>query len=148
MEDRGWKIVCCVFLVICSACGSQELKAVAIEPGEMCTFCKMAISQKRFAAEFINKDGEVFKFDEIGCMARYLKQHPQTPAVYFVADSDSGEWLEGNRATYVHSSEFETPMSGGIIAFRDRGSAEKAAVKFNGVVCNAGVSPAACKRNE
>ncbi len=81
-------------------------------------------------------------------MNRYLKQHPQTLAVYFVADSDSGEWLNGTTATYVHSSEIETPMNGGIIAFRDRGRAEKAAVESHGVVCNAGVSPAACESNE
>ncbi len=136
--------VCCLILVICGGCSPQELKAVEIEPGEMCMFCKMAISQKRFAAEFINREGEVFKFDEIGCMVRYLKQHSQTPAAYFVADFDSGEWLEGNKAMYVHSPEFETPMSGGIIAFRDRGSAEKAAAESHGEVCNAGVPPATC----
>ena len=124
--------VCCLIIVICSACGSHELKAEAIEPGEMCTFCKMAISQKRFAAELINKQDEVFKFDEIGCMVNYLKQHPQTPAAYFVADSVSGEWLDGTTATYVHSAEFETPMSGNIVAFRDRTLAEKAATTRQG----------------
>jgi copper chaperone NosL len=62
-----------------SACRTALAKGevgipVDIDPGDMCQSCKMAISQKKYAAEFVDKDGGVFKFDDIGCMFRFAKQ--------------------------------------------------------------------------
>jgi hypothetical protein len=37
----------------------------------MCAQCKMAISERRYAAEIAGVDEDVIKFDNIDCMVRY-----------------------------------------------------------------------------
>jgi copper chaperone NosL len=94
----------------------------------------MAISEKQYAAEFIDKDSEPYKFDDIGCMIRYVKgnQNKDTIAAYFVVDFDSQSWVKAEEAHYVRSSEFKTPMSGGMVAFKDKSKADGAVAKHQG----------------
>jgi copper chaperone NosL len=126
-----------ILLVVClllDACAKQDTKPVEITPEDMCAFCRMAISEKRFAAEFITRDGDALKFDDIGCMVDYLmaKQDPQRVVAYFVADFETREWVQGEAAFYVRSAEFKTPMSHGIAAFKEQGRAAAEANKYQG----------------
>ena len=109
-------------VLLFSACEKREIQPVSLEPSDMCGFCKMAISEKRYAAEFISKDGDPFKFDDIGCMIRNIenKQKREAIAAVFVVDFDSKEWLKAESARFLRSSEFKTPMNGGIAAFREK----------------------------
>src|SRR5688500_7286310 len=74
--------------IILAGCHKSELEPVTIEPEDMCGFCKMAISEKRYAAEFIDIDGQPFKFDDIGCMVDFMqsKGNKQRIRAYFVMD--------------------------------------------------------------
>ncbi|MBI3950616.1 MAG: nitrous oxide reductase accessory protein NosL [Acidobacteria bacterium] len=123
-----------VSLIWLIACQEAALRPVEIAAEDMCALCKMAISEKRFAAEFINRDGDAFKFDDISCMTRYIegKRNRNAIAGYFVVDFDSREWVRGEEAHYVRSSELQTPMGGGIVAFKDRPKAEAAVTKYQG----------------
>ena len=115
-------------------CKKQTVQPVAITADEMCSFCKMSISEKRYAAEFIDSEGEAFKFDDIGCMVNFLQQKRNQNEVraYFVMDFDRREWIKAENAVYVRSSELDTPMSGGFIALRDQVAAQDAASKYHG----------------
>lgn len=121
-------------LLLLAACATKEPQPVEILPEDMCAFCRMAISEKQYAAEFITRDGDAFKFDDIGCLLNHVKerQNPQQIAAYFVADFETRQWTRGESAFYARSVEFKTPMSHGIVAFKDRGRAEAAASKHNG----------------
>ena len=57
--------------VFLAACAGEAIKPVDIEASDMCSFCRMAISEKRYAAEIIDAEDNVMKFDDIGCMLRY-----------------------------------------------------------------------------
>ena len=94
----------------------------------------MAISEKRYAAEFIDRDGGAFKFDDIGCMLNFIKgqQNKNQIAAYFVMDFDERQWIKAADAYFVRSSEFQTPMDGSIAAFKDEAKAEVAAGKYHG----------------
>jgi len=94
----------------------------------------MAISQKKYAAEFIDKDGAVIKFDDIGCMIRFIKEHEMKVNVeaYFVVDYSTHSWLDARGATYVRSSALPSPMGSGLAAFKDRPEAEALAAKYHG----------------
>jgi copper chaperone NosL len=134
---RELQKLCLVLLLIASwlsGCGQPKLEPVEIAAEDMCAFCRMAISEKRYAAEFLNQDGDAFKFDDIGCLASYLKarQGRADVAAYFVADYDTRQWINAEQAYFVQSGEFKTPMSGGIVAFSDRSKAEEAAAKYHG----------------
>ncbi len=102
----------------------------------MCASCKMAISEKRYAAEFLDQEGEAMKFDDIGCMLRYRKRTQSNGAIAasFVVDFESRQWLQASTAYYVRSPEFRTPMGSGIVAYSAATSAAAAAAKHQGQV--------------
>ena len=130
-------ILLTLILVSFLGCRDAEIMPVAIAAEDMCAHCKMAISEKAFAAEFINQDGEAFKFDDIGCMLDYLKGKPDTKvAAYFFVDYETKQWVKSNEANFVKSAEITAPMGGGLIAFHDRTKAEAAAAKFKGKKLN------------
>lgn len=121
------------FLVFAAACASGEVRPVPIENGDMCSFCRMAISEKQFAAEIIAVDETVLKFDDIGCLLRYRKaggDKLQVAAIYFT-DYDTRQWIKADSAVFVRSKNIKTPMGSGILAFADRVKAGSDVVTFD-----------------
>lgn len=98
----------------------------------MCVFCRMAISQLQYAAEVIDVDEAVYKFDDIGCMLRFSHSRNLKGATWFVMEYDSRTWLPATGAHFVRSPAIQSPMAGGIIALRDRAKAEEYARNFRG----------------
>lgn len=87
---------------------------------EVCERCKMIISDKRFAAQYITEKGESKKFDDIGCMVDDLKEagkRGETPLAVYVAGFGTGEWLDAGKAFYLQNSELKSPMGYNIAAF-------------------------------
>src|SRR5262249_15903104 len=117
-----------------AGCGRPKFEPVEIAAEDMCAFCKMAISEKQYAAEFLNRDGDAFKFDDIDCMANYVaeKKVRDTIAAFYVVDFGSKRWLKAENPTFVASPKFHPPMGGGMVAFKDRSRAEAAAAANQG----------------
>lgn len=94
----------------------------------------MAISQAGYAAEFVDKDGSILKFDDIGCMVRYVRDHDRKDAVaaFFVMDYNDKHWLTAQQATYVKSERSLSPMASGLTAFREPSQAHDYEEKNNG----------------
>jgi copper chaperone NosL len=134
MKDRhnGRKIIIliAIFLAFCSS----TTKPVALHPEDMCSFCKMAISQKQFASEIISTDGDVFKFDDIGCMLNYIKKRQMKGkiAASYVMDFEKTNWILAEQASFVATNEIQTPMSGGYLAFHNNKEAHLASQRFKG----------------
>lgn len=127
---------CVVAMLIVLACRHRPAEPVSIGANDMCSFCRMSISEKRYAAELIDDDWHAFKFDDIGCMANFIKQKRNNVPIQatFVMDFDRREWLKAENAFYVQSSELKTPMNGGIVAFNDQASADAAIAKYHGTM--------------
>src|SRR5262245_60201794 len=85
------------FLLL-TGCGNVELRPVELLPEDACAFCRMAISEKRFACELVTKDGDAVKFDDIGCMLHYRKERAELVAATFVVDFETREWLKSEEA--------------------------------------------------
>ena len=117
-----------------AGCGKPKFEPVEISAEDMCAFCKMALSERQYAAEFLNQDGDAFKFDDIGCLVSQLKtrQSRREIATFFVVEYDARQWVNAEQAYFVRSEEFKTPMSGRVVAFKDRPKAEEAAAKYHG----------------
>jgi copper chaperone NosL len=109
-----------------AACRTGPPRPIEIDATDMCSRCRMAISQKRYAAELLDGAGNVWKFDDIGCMVRYTVDHHLNPqsGTYFVMDYGTQQWLAAPRAIYVRSAAIPSPMSGGLAAFQDQAQAE------------------------
>ncbi len=130
---RRFKITFALLWLAFTACREAQIKPVNIAAEDVCTHCKMAISEKQFASEFITPDGEALKFDDIGCLLDYRKEKPDTKvAAYFFVEYDTKQWIKGDSASFVKSKEITSPMGGGIIAFSNETKAKTAAAEFSG----------------
>jgi copper chaperone NosL len=130
LSKHFWVIIA---LVCFSGCKTSSIEPVALEREDMCSYCKMAISEKQYAAEFIDNDGKVFKFDDIGCMVNFIQtKKVSNIAAYFVMDLDSKEWLKADNAFFVRAPDFYTPMGGNTAAFKDKARAQKAVEMYRG----------------
>lgn len=79
----------------------------------------MAFSDLRFASEVISDQGEVFKFDDIGCMLEFKSSYDADKvAATYVRDYDGKEWIPYETATII-DTDVDTPMSSGKVAFAD-----------------------------
>ena len=86
---------------------------------DMCERCKMAISERNFAVQGVDQKGEVYKFDDIGCLIlwRHL-EHPEIKFVkIWVKDVKSGKWIDARKAKYV--AGVVTPMGYGFGAYEN-----------------------------
>ena len=127
-----WSLI--IGVSVLANCQKQSVAPVALAAEDMCSYCRMAISEKRYAAELIDSEGEVFKFDDIGCMANFVKskKNSATTVAYFAMDFNERQWIKAEDAYFVRSSELTTPMNGEIIGFKTESRAEEAAGKFHG----------------
>jgi nitrous oxide reductase accessory protein NosL len=127
-------LICSLFLI--ANCQKHAIGPVALGPEDMCSYCKMAISEKQYAAELIDSEGQAFKFDDIGCMANFIKSKKNTvkAVAYFVMDFNERQWTKAENAFYVRSSELSTPMNGGIVAFKSESKAQEAIAKYHGTL--------------
>ncbi len=117
-------------------CGGGRPEPVEIVVDEdICSFCRMAISERRFAAELVTPGGRVELFDDIGCLADWLRENGRPAgAGIFAVDFATGKWLVADEAVYVRSPDLPTPMSHGLAAFADRPAAETARAELGGEV--------------
>ncbi|MFO1443346.1 nitrous oxide reductase accessory protein NosL [Bacillus sp. Bva_UNVM-123] len=113
-----------------SGCGSDK----SFEPVEInteidvCEICNMGIAHEYYATEIISTDGDVYKFDDIGCMLEFLERDQKISndkvAKQYVRDSETGEWVELEQAYHVYHPDFWTPMANGVVTFKDKEQAE------------------------
>ncbi len=86
------------FLTSCSS-----VAPVAIRAGDVCHSCGQAIANVQIAAEAIDSAGQAMKFRTVGCMARYLTQHPEPVQGAFVTDYPTGRMVRAQSATFVRA---------------------------------------------
>lgn len=111
-------------------CDSAEIKPVEIYAEDMCAQCRMAVSDQALASEIITTDGEVFKFDDLGCLEKFKEKSAELKiAATFVKDYATKNWLPYARSTIVQTS-IKTPMGSGKVAFADSAQAQAYLQKF------------------
>ncbi|MFB3813351.1 MAG: nitrous oxide reductase accessory protein NosL [Terriglobales bacterium] len=97
----------------------------------------MAISEPRYAAQVVDKEGNTHKFDDIGCMLRFARQRRVTDSsgAFFVMEHVGGkDWLDARQAAFVKSDAIGSPMASGLGAFQNRASADDFVARNKGLV--------------
>ncbi len=87
---------------------------------DVCAVCKMGLTDQRYSAQAINKFGEVYWFDDIGCLVELMqtdkwKTWGGDSAKIYIGNGKTGEWLNARKAYYYYGKE-ETPMGYGYVA--------------------------------
>ncbi|MGO0063149.1 nitrous oxide reductase accessory protein NosL [Brevibacillus fluminis] len=109
-----------------AGCGTESVQPVPIDEGvDICEVCNMSVPNSAFATELIVESGRVYKFDDIGCMQEWIKEHnDEKIKAEFVRDHQSAEWLDRGQAVYAFDPSFRTPMGYGVLSFKDKAGAE------------------------
>lgn len=104
------------------ACAPAEPRTIAYGR-DQCAFCRMVVSEPRFAAALVSAKGRTFVFDSIECLAGFCLQDERTPAgaparSLWVADSERpGTLIRVERARFLREEGPSSPMGKGLLAF-------------------------------
>ena len=103
-----------------------------------CSYCKMPIAEIKYGSEIITEKGKVFKYDDVGCMIKFLKNDfhgdASTITMYVALFSADHELKDVNKLVFLKSAEIHSPMNSGIAAFSSRQDAESLSSKFPGEI--------------
>lgn len=81
---------------------------------ETCAECHMVISDRHYAAQLQTEAGEVFDFDDPGCLMTYIAHsHPRVHAIYF-RHSRQNRWMDYRASAFLRSAN--SPMGRGYEA--------------------------------
>jgi copper chaperone NosL len=94
----------------------------------------MAVSEARFASQLVAPGEEPRFFDDLGCLASYLKAgRAAAAATAFVADHRTRAWVRADQAVYTRVNDLATPMGSHLIAHADAASRDRDALARGGV---------------
>lgn len=116
-------------LMACGASGPRDLKINE----DICAYCKMTITEPAFAAQLTTVQGRHYLFDDVSCMAGYWKENPNLKYdQFYVADvCNAPVFIDVEKATFLHSEDFRSPMGGNIGGFANQDSAAHYQIKYN-----------------
>lgn len=130
-SHRKWKkkspalTVTTLVVAVCllgSCSTSPEQIKIGTDP---CAFCKMTISDARYAAEVVTKKGKAYKFDDTHCLFAFIKSDvaPNEIRDIYVSDfAGTHALINVKNAVFFRSDELRTPMGGDLAAFANRDS--------------------------
>lgn len=101
-----------------------------------CAECKMTIMDQMFGAEIVTKKGKNYKFDDVHCVAAFMKRRgvemSDIHQTLFVNYNNSEEFITVTTAEFVVSSQLKSPMGGNAAAFKTRAEANTMAAEIEG----------------
>ena len=89
-----------------------------------CAYRRMIVSDRHFSAQIVAPFEEPKFFDDLGCLANYLKTSaPLSPrAVVYVADYSSLAWIPTHQAVFTRVDALTAPMGSHVIAHKSHTS--------------------------
>ncbi|MHB8875486.1 MAG: nitrous oxide reductase accessory protein NosL [Myxococcaceae bacterium] len=111
-----------------AACAKGPVPPAPLDTrNEVCAYCRMMVSDARFASQLVAPAEEPRFFDDLGCLRDYLAANPKRPAgsIAYVADHRTRAWVAAERAVYSRNPALQTPMSSHLIAHADEGSRDQ-----------------------
>ena len=114
--------------VVGLACASPSPRAIGYGR-ESCGHCHMTIADPRFAAELVTRTGKTYVFDDVGCLAAFVREgtvpaaqvHGLWVSDYLEPDS----LLDARQAVYLQTDSLATPMGSHLAALRASPAAER-----------------------
>ncbi|HDR7631989.1 MULTISPECIES: nitrous oxide reductase accessory protein NosL [Bacillus] len=129
-------VICLCFVFTIVGCGKKEIEVVAVdEKNDKCDICQIGVMDNQFTTEIILESGKALKFDDIGCMYKWMEINSgEKTKEKFVRDYDSKDWVSLEDATYVYDKTITTPMAYNVISFENKKDAESFVSNYRGKV--------------
>jgi copper chaperone NosL len=113
-------------LVVAALCSMVLLSACQPKPEpirfgeEVCAYCRMGISDPRFGAELLTRQGRVYKFDALECMVEFERSGALSAerihSRWVVDFGQPGELIPVEEAEFVHAPNVHSPMGLNVYA--------------------------------
>ena len=122
-------------VLLVAACARPAARPIAFGQ-ERCRHCHMTIADPRFAAELVTAKGLVYTFDDVGCLAEFVRGGTVAGAqvhslwVYDYLRPDS--LLDARQAVYLRADTLQTPMSSHLAALRPGPTADSLRARLGG----------------
>jgi copper chaperone NosL len=99
-----------------------------------CDFCRMTVSDARFGGEIITAKGKVYKFDDMYCLASFIKAGSIDTAGsrFYLVDFASHQLQPAINMSILKSDDLRSPMHGNMAAFTKKEELAGVQKKFNG----------------
>ncbi len=125
-----------ILLTILTAC---KLEPQPIFFGsDVCSNCKMTITDGRYGAEIISKKGKIYKFDSAECMIQFLKSkeiQAENIHQFLITDFATPEnFTDAKTAHFLISQNLPSPMGADLTGFSSRVDAGKFRSEYEGKI--------------
>lgn len=130
---KKWMTAVLATAVLLAGCGDKTYEAKKINPQtDVCEICNMSIANEKYAGQIALKNGDYEMFDDLGCLMQYYtKMKKDDLGEAFIKDEASEEWLNVEKSVFVFDKSIPTPMSYGVVAFKDEEAAKQYIEKTN-----------------
>lgn len=111
-------VISFIFLVALVSCGSDKPEPIKLN-SDSCDFCKMTISNGKFACELITSKGRCYKFDDLFCMIQYAKSNTKVVFKRYYVSNYLGEnqLILAEKGFYLNGDTINSPMGGKTAVF-------------------------------
>jgi len=103
---------------------------------DLCDDCRMTIMDPHFGAEIVTTKGKVFKFDDVHCLAAFLKdgkvKESDVKQTLFIDYNNPNNFIDAATAHLVVSPQLKSPMNGNAAAFATKDVADKKGAELAG----------------
>lgn len=125
-----------LIILIFSGCAP---KPEPIEYGKnVCDFCRMNITDNKFAAELITRKGKVYKFDSIECLFQFKQvtiENKDNIHSEWVNDfSNPGVLINLKSAFFLKSDVFRSPMGMNVLSVASEEKLNEIKTKYGGEI--------------
>jgi copper chaperone NosL len=125
-----------LLLVLFSSCSSQP------EPfhygQDLCHTCKMGIIDPKFGGELITTKGKLYKFDDLNCMALFIRSgkvpQSQIDKMVVINYEKEQDFMDVQKSYFLLSPALKSPMGGNTAAFASQEAAQKLNTEINGKI--------------
>ena len=121
------RVVAVLSVAVLAACGGGADGPAPVDTkNDACAWCRMSVSDLRFAAQLTAPGHEPKLFDDAGCLRDWLKE-PREAAEWtaWLSDHRTKEWVKAKDAVLVRDPAIQTPMSSGLVAWANADSREQ-----------------------
>lgn len=114
------------FVLLAACGGGADGPAPVDTKNDACAWCRMSVSDLRFAAQLTAPGHEPKLFDDAGCLRDWLKE-PREAAEWtaWLSDHRTKEWVKAKDAVIVRDTAVQTPMNSGIVAWASSASRDQ-----------------------